>query len=184
MRFRDGRRFGGSRRIARGAAAVALCAATTSCIVFGAGAALGTGVGTAAGVASSPDSDHRTSDGMPVGAAIKVTLTPPRDVFAVKDGTSDTTWLRKASSLVGRIDAIHGDTIHLAVTEASVSNGREERFRGGQFVTPVYRTPESSIQVLSVRPGIAEGAAIGLGVGIIAAMVLIIVICTTGGCFN
>lgn len=157
---------------------------STGCTLFGAGAAVGAGAGTVVGVANLPDSDAKTAEGIPVGAAIRVTLTPSRDIAAVNVNRPDTTWLRGALKLTGRIDAIHGDTIHLAVTEAHMRSGRTEQFARARAVAAIHRGPDASIQVLSLRPNVAENAMIGAALGLAAAIVGLIIICSTNGCFS
>lgn len=158
---------------------LSLCA--NGCIFVAATTAVGTGAGAVMGVVRHPD-DSLPNDGIPVGAAIRVTHSNPRDVGAVKPGTTDTIWLRGSQILTGRIQGARGDTILLSVTQASLSNGRRETFRRGTLIAAIPRSRENTVEVLSMRPGLSESVLAGMGAGFLFALVVGVIICSNGAC--
>ena len=162
----------------------ALCVSANGCIVFGTGAAIGAGAGVMTAKRGAPDSRSTTSDGIPTGAAIKVTMTPARDVAGVGAGTGDTTWLRAAHVLIGRIDATSGDTIRLGVTQARPRTGRTESFRRGQVVVTLPRSPDTVVEVISRRPHIVNGVVVGAGTGFLATFAGLWIYCSRVRCLD
>ena len=168
----------GRGRIPRGiCAALTIVLATSACFVIPAGIAIGAGAGVAVGAARSPDAPGRTIEGIPVGAAIKVTLSPPRTLSVATQDTYDTTSIRNAHILFGRITSIRGDTIRLTVTEARLGDGRKERFRPESVVAAITRGPDIAIHMMSSRPGVMDRALIGAGFGFLVSMIILAACC-------
>lgn len=89
----------------------------------------------------------------PAGAAVRIRLTPPRDL-AVRRGARDTVLLPAAAMLVGRVRDAVGDTVWLGVTEARTARG--DFLRPGGAVVTLVRGEGMEVQVLNRHPGRAE----------------------------
>jgi hypothetical protein len=90
---------------------------------------------------------------LPAGAAVRVTLDPPRDVAVVRRAGRDTFSIRNARELLGRVHSLRGDTVRVVVSAAQ-SDGRSAQQLLGEAA--LARGPGTEVVVLSRRPELVD----------------------------
>lgn len=155
-------------RLAPVLALLALSSAPAGCIA--AGAAAGATVGVAAGDAAARHDSARYA-----GTAVAVAFARARDVAMVGSAGGDTTRVRGAVALLGRVTATRGDTLRLAVSEGRGSDGAASFPSGREPTTEIVPGPEVSVRVLSRAPTQTNAAFTGALIGIIVAVTIGIV---------
>jgi len=150
----------------------ALSLSSTGCAFFGAGAAVAAGAATGGAVASAGLSDSPDDSGakVPARAAIRITFDGPRDLTTIHQARRDTNLLRRVAMVIGRVEVIHGDTIRLLDSEARHSDGSTSTYPRNRVVVLVPRDSRMAVHVISRRPAVTEGAAIGTGIGLVFAI--------------
>jgi hypothetical protein len=141
--------------------ACVLLLAPSGCILFGATAAVGAAGGAA--VASSADPHrapgtlHTSAGSFPRGASVSIALDAARDVLTVGPRAGDTTLVRGAHTLIGRLTAVRGDTLLVALGSATLAGGERATYpRGGPPTIAVVPPPVGAVRVIAERPGATE----------------------------
>ena len=173
------RRWG--RSLARFLVLALLLVGPGGCIVFGATAVAGAAGGAA--VASSADQHraprmlHTSAGSFPKGASVSISLDPARDLLAVGPQPGDTTRLRDAHSLIGRLVAVRGDTLRVALGSATLAAGERATYpRGGAPTVAVVPPPVAAVRVIAARPGATEWGTFAAIAGSALAVALLIAI--------
>ena len=161
------------------AALVLVTLAVTGCALTVSAAAGGAVVGVVTGGAVARRAEARVA-----GAAVTVTFSPPRDVMAVGSAPDDTTWVRGAVSLGGRVTAAHGDTLRVALSEARGAAGPATFPAHRQPTTSIVRGAGVTVRVLSRRPALTDGAFVGALAGIVTAFLTLLIACSTTRCLD
>jgi len=138
----------------------------------------------AGAVAGTAVSNRGREEGRPPGSAVGIAFEPARDLAAIGPVGPDTTWLRGATSVVGRVIAERGDTLLVAVSETRGSAGTLKFPPGKGPATSVVRQPGVAIQVLSRQPSRRDGAFVGTLTGLIVAMIALFAVCSATRCFE
>jgi hypothetical protein len=173
-------------RLAPILALLLLSVASTGCFAI-LGAAAG---GAAVGVAVSGVAEHRDAGTPPrgAGASLAVAYAPARDIAVVSRMPAETTWVRGAISLLGRVVATRGDTLWLAVSEGRGSAGVATCPTGWEPPAEIVPGPGVAVRVLSRAPGAIDNAAVGALLGAVlgtAAFVLaVLVYCSSQRCMD
>ena len=145
----------------RAACIVIAATAPAGCLTYAA-AGLGTvAAGSAIGAATSGSSND-----LP---AVRVRMSRPQEILLV---AKDTVALNDVQSLIGRVVAERGDTVTVAVSEASGLRGRQTFPHSGQHTTTLVRSSAIEIAVLSTNPRRKQRAVLGgifAGVAFVAA---------------
>jgi hypothetical protein len=149
--------------------------------------------GAAVGIAASGVQQHRTSDVDPrgAGASIAVAFAPARDV-AVGGGmggvAAETTWVRGAISLLGRVTATRGDTLLLAVSEGRGTAGVATFPARWEPVAEVVQGPGVAVHLLSRAPVATNNAAVGALLGAVVAttafVLAVLLYCSNQRCMD
>lgn len=145
--------------------------------------------GAAVGAATAGPAERRTvQPGSDVGASVAVSLAPARDVAAVGRVSDDTSWVRDAVVLLGRVTAQHGDTLRIALSEGRGSAGT------ATFPSPLAPTVEIVrgdgvvVRVLSRAPAQTDAAAMGVFVGTLmataAVVAVVLLACSSQRCMD
>ena len=140
----------------------ALLVAQAGCyVITGAGAA-GAVVGGATGAIVA---GKRPAQVTAVGAAVSVTLDPPRDLTLTGAADADTTYVRGASAVVGQVVAERGDTLFVVLAEVQGARGPATFPAVAGPTAAVVRGPGVAVRVIARaadrRTKILLGAAIG-----------------------
>ena len=140
----------------------ALLVAQAGCyVITGAGAA-GAVVGGATGAIVA---GKRPAQVTAVGAAVSVTLDPPRDLTRTGAADADTTYVRGASAVVGQVVAERGDTLFVVLAEVQGARGPATFPAVAGPTAAVVRGPGVAVRVIARdadrRTKILLGAAIG-----------------------
>jgi hypothetical protein len=141
---------------------VALALAQSGCYVIAGAGAAGAVVGGATGAIVA---GKRPAQVTAVGAAVSVTLDPPRDLTLTGAADADTTYVRGASAVVGQVVAERGDTLFVALTEVQGARGPATFPAIAGPTAAVVRGPGVAVRVIARdadrRAKILLGAVIG-----------------------
>lgn len=172
---------GDAARVARLAATVLLAVVPCGCMAVVAGAAGGAAVGMAAGDAAVRHDSTRYG-----GASVAVAFAPARDVALVGAARGDTSWVRSAVSVLGRVTETRGDTLRLAVSEGRGTDGAATFPGGREPVTEVVPGPGVAVRVISRAPTQTDaaftGAFLGTVLAFVAALVAVTLMCSQSSC--
>ena len=166
-----------------------LSLAPTGCAIFLGAAAGGAAVGAAASNAAARRAEGTEPRG--AGAAVAVAFAPARDVAVVRGvsgAPAETTWVRGAISLLGRVAATHGDTLRLAVSEGRGTAGVATFPAGWEPIVEIVPGPGVAVRVLSKAPAVTDSAAVGALIGAVVAttafVLFVLVYCSNRRCMD
>ena len=131
----------------------------TGCMLFVGAVVGGAAVGAAAASAATDGRNAGAARG--AGPAVAVTLSPARDVAAVGGVPADTTWVRGAVSLIGRVVETRGDTLRLALTEGRGPAGVATFPSGWEPRVDIVQGAGVQVRVISRAPAQTDGAFVG-----------------------
>lgn len=163
-----------------------LSLAPTGCMLIAAtaagGAASGAAVASVVGENARPRSVGTAAASFPLGASVAVTLAPSRDVAVVGRRPGDTTWVRDAYALTGRVAGARGDTLSIALSEVTSATGPRATYpRRHAPTAAVVPSPAAKVRVIAARPAIAERAFLGAIAGAALAVAALVAILQTMG---
>ena len=120
----------------------------------------------------------RTSAGsFPRGASVSISLDPARDLLAVGPRAGDTTLVRDAHTLIGRLTAARGDTLFVALASATLAAGGRATYpRGSAPTVAVVPPPVAAVRVIAARPGPTEWGTFAALAGSALAVALLVAI--------
>ena len=99
----------------------------------------------------------------PVGAAIAVTIRPPRELLELKCGDQLREY-RRVVRITGRVGQAAGDTLGIVVTSLTIEGASQDVGVRRGCTASVVRDQSTSVDIMSRRPGRIEA---GLGIGIL-----------------
>ena len=161
--------------------ALLLTVAPSGCMALLAGATGGAAVGVAAGGAAERRDSTRYA-----GTSVAVAFAPARDVAVVGAAPGDTTWVRGAVSVLGRVTATRGDTLRLAVSEGRGKGGAATFPSGREPMTEIVSGPGVTVREISRIPtqtnAAFTGALIGTILAVTVGIVALVIACSGNSC--
>jgi len=167
------------RRAARLALPALLLAQAGCYFIAGVGAA-GALVGGAAGAAVASD---RPAPVTALGAAVSITLDPPRDLTLVGTG-GDTAYVRGARSVIGRVTAERGDTLFVALTEVQGARGPATYPAIAGPTAAVVRDSAVTVRVVTRDASRSSTIFLGAALGATAFITAIFLYCAHTRCLD